>query len=52
MVNFLIGKSYFICWLPYQLAILEGLKNREEIEDEMSEMDFDATTFSVNILRY
>lgn len=49
MVNFLIGKKYFICWLPYQLAILEGLKNREEIEDEMSEMDFDATTFDIEM---
>lgn len=34
------GKSYFICSLPYQLAIKEGLLMREQVEDEMSESDF------------
>ena len=35
------GKSYFLCSLPYQLAIKEGLLMREQVEDEMSESDFD-----------
>ena len=34
------GKSYFLCSLPYQLAIKEGLLMREQVEDEMSEADF------------
>ena len=34
------GKSYFVCSLPYQLAIKEGLLMREQVEDEMSESDF------------
>lgn len=35
------GKKYFICSLPYQLAIKEGLLMREQVMDEMSEADFD-----------
>lgn len=34
------GKSYFVCSLPYQMAIKEGLLMREQVEDEMSESDF------------
>lgn len=48
--NFLGGRDgYFICALPYQMAIKEGLKKRIEIEDEMSEADFDATMFSMEM---
>lgn len=37
-VNLLGGRDgYFVCALPYQMAIKEGLKKRSEIEDEMSE---------------
>lgn len=42
-------KKYFICSLPYQLAIKEGLLSREQIEDEMSESDFDQTKFSMEM---
>ena len=42
-------KKYFICSLPYQISILEGLLLREQIEDEMSETDFDATKFSMEM---
>lgn len=42
-------KKYFICSLPYQISILEGLLLREQIEDEMSESDFDATKFSMEM---
>ena len=42
-------KKYFICSLPYQIAIKEGLLSREQIEDEMSESDFDPTKFSMEM---
>lgn len=35
-------KKYFICGLPYQISIKEGLLSREQIQDEMSESDFDS----------
>lgn len=34
-------KRYFICGLPYQISIKEGLLNREQVQDEMSETTFD-----------
>ena len=42
-------KKYFICGLPYQISIKEGLLSREQIEDEMSETDFDPTKFSMEM---
>ncbi|WP_431785797.1 terminase large subunit domain-containing protein [Paenibacillus lactis] len=39
------GKNYFVCGLPYQLAIKESLLMEEQVKDEMSEADFDATAF-------
>ena len=33
-------KSYFICGLPYQVSIREGLLSREQLQDEMSEADY------------
>ena len=36
------GKSYFICGLPYQLAIKENLLDAEAVKDEMGENDFDS----------
>lgn len=37
--------KYFICDLPYQLSIKEGLLLREAIENEMSEATFSQITF-------
>ncbi len=34
------AKKYFICGLPYQISIKEGLLSREQVADEMSEADF------------
>lgn len=34
------SKKYFICGLPYQISIKEGLLSREQVADEMSEADF------------
>lgn len=49
-VNLMGGRDgYFVCGLPYQIAVKEGLKKRSEIEDEMSEMDFDKTTFDIEM---
>lgn len=42
-------KKYFICGLPYQISIKEGLLLREQIEDEMSESDFDEMKFSMEM---
>lgn len=48
--NLLGGRdNYFVCALPYQIAIKENLKKRIEIEDEMSEADFDQTTFDMEM---
>lgn len=33
-------KKYFICGLPYQLSVREGLLSRSQLEDEMSEADY------------
>lgn len=33
-------KRYFICGLPYQISIREGLLSRSQLEDEMSEADY------------
>lgn len=33
-------KKYFICGLPYQVSVREGLLSRSQLEDEMSEVDY------------
>lgn len=43
------AKRYFICSLPYQISVKEGLLQREQIEDEMSEQDFDDIKFSMEM---
>lgn len=49
-VNLLGGRSgYFVCALPYQIAIKEGLLKRIDVEDEMSEADFDAVKFDMEM---
>jgi len=35
------GKKYFLCGLPYQLSVKEGLLMKEQVLDEMQEEDFD-----------
>ena len=50
VVNFLDDtKKYFVCGLPYQIAIKEGLLSRDQVEDEMSEADFDEMKFSMEM---
>ncbi len=49
-VNFLDDtKKYFVCGLPYQIAIKENLLSKEQVEDEMSEMDFDEVKFQMEM---
>ena len=42
-------KKYFICGLPYQVSVKEGLLSREQIEDEMSELDFNELVQSMEM---
>ena len=43
------GKQYFACGLPYQLSIAENLLMKEEVLDEMSEEDFDAIAWEMEM---
>jgi len=43
------GKKYFLCGLPYQLSIAEGLLMKEQVLDEMSEDDFDEIGWSMEM---
>lgn len=47
--NMIVGKKYFVCGLPYQLSIYENLLKREDIEDEMSELDFNELSFRMEM---
>lgn len=42
-------RKYFVCGLPYQIAIKEGLLQKEAVEDEMSEDDFDETSWEMEM---
>lgn len=42
-------RKYFVVGLPYQIAIKEGLLNREQVEDEMSEADFDPIAWKMEM---
>lgn len=41
------GKNQFICGLPYELSIREGLLDRSSVEDDMAESDFSEILFSM-----
>lgn len=40
-------KRQFVCGLPYQLSISEGLLDKDTVEDEMAETDFSEIKFSM-----
>lgn len=40
--------NYFVCDLPYQLSVKEGLLMRQQIINKMSEATFSDITFSIN----
>ena len=49
-VNLLDDKrKYFVCGLPYQLGLMEGMFDRGAIEDEMSESNFNQTSFDMEM---
>lgn len=41
------NKRYFICGLPYQLSVKEGIQDLASIEDKMSEPTFSAVKFQM-----
>lgn len=43
------GKKYFVCGLPYQLAIKENLLSAEQVADEMSESDFSEISWAMEM---
>lgn len=45
----LLGRRYFTCGFPYQLGVKHGIIDRQRIIDEISESDFDATAFSMEM---
>jgi hypothetical protein len=47
--SMLKGSKYFVCGLPYQLAIKEGLLDEEQVKDEMTEEDFDSVGWSMEM---
>lgn len=49
VVNMVRGRSYFCCAMPYQLAIKENLLDKERVEDEMSETDFNEVQFHMEM---
>lgn len=42
-------KKYFMVGFPYQLSIKENLLSKEQVEDEMSEADFNEMTWSMEM---
>ena len=43
------SKKYFVCGLPYQLSIEEGLLDSNAVADEMSEAGFNETKWSMEM---
>lgn len=43
------GQSYFGCAIPYQVSVMEGLKLRAEIQDEMSELTFNEVKWAMEM---
>ena len=47
--NMVKERSYFVCGIPYQLAIKENLLSRKKVEDEMSESTFNEISFMMEM---
>jgi len=45
--SFLHGRDYFICGLPYQLALEEGLTDKKQIMNKMQEEGFSPTKWAM-----
>lgn len=44
------GRGWFVCSFPYQLAIKEGLSNREDIANQMLDEDFSEIRWMMEML--
>lgn len=42
------NRNQFVCGLPYQLSISEGLLDEDTVADEMAETDFNEIKFQIN----
>lgn len=42
-------KKYFICGLPYQISVKEGLLSFDQIQDEMAESNFNMISFQMEM---
>lgn len=50
VVNFFDDtKKYYVCGLPYELSIREGLLSKEQVMDEKSEADFNELAFTMEM---
>ena len=47
--SMLLGRGYFLCSLPYQIAIREGLLKRTAVENLMQENTFDPVSFAIEM---
>ena len=45
----LLVRGYFLCSLPYQIAIREGLLKRTAVENLMQENTFDPVSFAIEM---
>ena len=43
-------KHQFVCGLPYQLSVTEGLLDRDTVADEMAETDFNEIKFQIKLV--
>lgn len=43
------GEPYFVCQLPYQLAIKEGLYHRAQAQEQMNESSFNPTEWTMEM---
>lgn len=41
------NRRYFVCGLPYQMSVKEGIQSLESVEDKMSEPTFSAVKFQM-----
>lgn len=43
------GSKYFVCGLPYQISVKEGILDADQVLDEMSEDDFDEIAWLIEM---
>lgn len=43
--NMVLGRPFFVCSLPYQIAVKEGLLNKDQVESDMAQSTFNDVAF-------